>query len=80
MNATDTQEIKSLLLTSDDGYRQLAEQHHQLDDRLHQLAERHYISDNEQIEEHTIKKQKLALKDRMEAMARLYTVTRQTGH
>ena len=47
MNATDTQEIKSLLLTSDDGYRQLAEQHHQLDDRLHQLAEKGIIEEKD---------------------------------
>ena len=32
-------------------YRQLAERHHQLDDRLHELTERHYLSDSEQVEE-----------------------------
>lgn len=72
MNAADTQDVKSLLLRSDDGFRHLAEQHHQLDDRLHQLTERHYLSDTEQLEEATLKKKKLALKDRMEEMARLY--------
>lgn len=80
MNATDTQDIKGLLLRSDDGYSQLVEQHHQLDDRLHQLVERHHISVTEELEEHAIKKQKLALKDRMEAMAHSYTITRQPGH
>ena len=72
MNAAETQDVKSLLIKSDDGFRQLVEQHHQLDDRLHQLAERHYLSDTEQLEEATLKKKKLALKDRMEEMARLY--------
>jgi uncharacterized protein YdcH (DUF465 family) len=72
MNAAEAQEVKNLLLQSDTNYRQLAEQHHELDDRLHQLTERHYLSDSEQLEEATLKKRKLALKDRMEEMARLY--------
>jgi uncharacterized protein YdcH (DUF465 family) len=72
MNAADAQEVKNLLLQNDDRYRQLAERHHELDDRLHQLTERHYLSDSEQLEEATLKKRKLALKDRMEEMARMY--------
>ena len=72
MNAADAQEVKNLLLQTDAQYRALAEQHHQLDDRLHQLTERHYLSDSEQFEEATLKKRKLALKDRMEEMARTY--------
>ena len=72
MNAAEAQEVKSLLLRHDETYRQLAEQHHQLDDRLHELTERHYLSDSEQFEEATLKKRKLALKDRMEEMARVY--------
>jgi uncharacterized protein YdcH (DUF465 family) len=73
MNAADTHEVKGLLLQSHDKYRQLAEQHHQLDDRLHQLTEKHYLSDTEQFEEITLKKKKLALKDRMEEIAREYS-------
>ena len=72
MNAAEAQEVKNLLLQTDDQYRALAEQHHQLDDRLHQLTERHYLSDSEQFEEATLKKRKLALKDRMEEMARAF--------
>ncbi len=72
MNAADAQEAKNLLLQSDNDYRQLVEQHHQLDERLHQFTERHYLSDTEQVEESTLKKKKLALKDRMEEMARMY--------
>jgi uncharacterized protein YdcH (DUF465 family) len=80
MNAADTQEVKNLLLRNDDTYRQLVEQHHQLDDRLHQLTERHYLSTSEQVEESTLKKRKLALKDRMEEMARLYADSHRRGH
>jgi uncharacterized protein YdcH (DUF465 family) len=72
MSAAEAQEAKNLLLRSNEHYRQLAERHHQLDDRLHQLTEKHYLSDTEQLEEVTIKKRKLALKDQMEAIARDY--------
>ena len=70
MSAAEALEVKNLLLRSNDQYRQLAERHHQLDDRLHELTEKHYLSDTEQIEEVTLKKRKLALKDQMEEIAR----------
>ena len=75
MTAADTQEVKSLLLQSDEHYRQLVDQHHQLDNRLHELTDKHYLSSSEQLEEVTLKKRKLALKDRMEEMARAYAHT-----
>jgi uncharacterized protein YdcH (DUF465 family) len=70
MNAAEAQEIKALLLRTDDRYRRLAEEHHQLDDRLHQLTRHPHPSHAEQLEEVTLKKRKLALKDRMEEIAR----------
>ncbi|MBI3047419.1 MAG: YdcH family protein [Acidobacteria bacterium] len=70
MNAAEAQDVKTLLLQNNDQYRQLAEQHHQLDNRLHELADRPYLSPSEQLEKATIKKRKLALKDRMEAITR----------
>ncbi len=70
MNGAETQEIKSLLLQNDDQYRQLDLQHHQLDHRLAELTEKPYLSTSEQLEKVTLKKRKLALKDRMEGIAR----------
>ncbi|MSO30460.1 MAG: DUF465 domain-containing protein [Acidobacteria bacterium] len=70
MNAADTPEVRGLSLEGHNQYRQLAEQHHQLDDRLHQLTDKHYLSDSEQLEEVTLKKKKLAVKDRMQEIAR----------
>ena len=75
MNAAEAQEVKRLLMQSNDQYRQLSARHHLLDDRLHQLTEQHYLSSTEQFEEVTLKKQKLALKDQMERMAREYART-----
>jgi uncharacterized protein YdcH (DUF465 family) len=70
MSAAEEQEAKNLLLNGNDNYRQLADRHHQLDDRLHELLEKQYLTSNEQLEEATLKKRKLALKDQMEQMAR----------
>jgi uncharacterized protein YdcH (DUF465 family) len=66
MNIAEAQEVKHFLLQSHDQYRELAERHHALDDRLHELTERAHLSESEQVEETTLKKRKLALKDRME--------------
>jgi hypothetical protein len=73
MSAAETQEVKNFLLASNPQFRTLAEQHHQLDDRLHQLIAKHYLSANEQVEEVTLKKKKLALKDQMEMILREYS-------
>jgi uncharacterized protein YdcH (DUF465 family) len=66
----ESQDLKSLLLETNEEYRQLAAKHHELDDRLHELSSKHYLSDSEQFEEVTLKKRKLQLKDRMEDIAR----------
>jgi uncharacterized protein YdcH (DUF465 family) len=72
MSAAEEQQVRSALLQGSDDYRQLSERHHQLDDRLHELLDKHYLSTNEQVEEVTLKKRKLALKDQMENIAREY--------
>ena len=65
-----SQDIKSLLLQTDEEFHQLAVKHHQLEDRLHELTAKHYLSEPEQVEEVTLKKRKLQLKDRMENILR----------
>ena len=67
---TDFEELKRRLLQSDEEYRQLATKHHDLDEKIHDLTNRHYLSEPEQIEEVTLKKRKLQLKDRMEDILR----------
>ena len=75
MSAAEAQEVKNLLLRSNDQYRQLSERHHQLDNRLSQLIQLPYLTASEQVEEVTLKKRKLALKDQMELMALDYAKT-----
>lgn len=66
----EAQDLKHLLLETNVEFRELASKHHQLDDRLVELESKHYLSDAEQVEEVTLKKRKLHLKDRMEAILR----------
>ena len=70
MHTANVQELKELLLKTDEEFRQLATQHHELDDRLHELSAKPYLSQPEQVEEVTLKKRKLYLKDRMEDILR----------
>ena len=67
---TDPNELKQELLGTDDEYRQLSARHQELEHRLKELADKHYLSEPEQIEEVTLKKRKLQLKDRMEDILR----------
>jgi uncharacterized protein len=62
--------IRTQLLQTDEEFRSLSERHHELDTRLHQLAERTHLDEQEQVEETTLKKRKLQLKDRMEDILR----------
>jgi len=68
----DSEDLKPRLLDVDEEFRQLASKHHELEERLHELTTKHYLSEPEQVEEITLKKRKLQLKDRMEAIARRY--------
>ena len=71
---TDFEELKRTLLQSDEEYRQLATQHHDLDEKIHDLTARHYLSEPEQLEETTLKKRKLQLKDQMELILRRHSL------
>lgn len=68
--ANESQPLKDRLLRTDNGFRQLVEQHHELDTRLHELGLLHYLSEPEQAEEATLKKRKLRLKDHMQDILR----------
>ena len=69
MNA-EPHDLKAELLRTDEEFHKLAVKHHELEDRLHELTAKHYLSEPEQLEEVTLKKRKLQLKDRMEDIMR----------
>ena len=74
------EDLKHRLLETDEEFRELAVKHHTLDDRLHALEAKHYLSDQEQAEEVSLKKHKLHIKDRMESILRQHNSSATTSH
>ena len=66
----DARSLRDRLLAQSEEYRSLDEQHHEYESRLVALTGKAVLSDEEQVEETTLKKKKLQVKDRMEAIAR----------
>ena len=62
----DLQELKDQLLQTDESFRQLVSEHHTLDERVRHLSSQSFLSTPEQIEEVSLKKRKLRLKDQIE--------------
>ena len=68
MEITNTDNLKEQLMQSDPEFRELAREHGRYEERLSQLTALAYPSDEEQLEEVTLKKKKLAVKDQMHAI------------
>ena len=64
------EDVKHQLLETNEEYRELAVKHHTLDDRLRTLAAKQHRSDEEHVEDVSLKKRKLHIKDRMESILR----------
>jgi uncharacterized protein YdcH (DUF465 family) len=68
----DTESLKEYLVLNDTQYAELLQEHQQHEKRLSELTELSYPSEAEQMEEATLKKKKLYLKDQMEVILRRY--------
>ena len=73
------EDLKYLLIQTNQEFRELASKHQSLDSRLHELEAKHYLSDAEQFEEVSIKKRKLHLKDQMEVLMRQHRASSTQG-
>ena len=65
MEITKADSLKEQLMTNNPEFRELAREHGRYEERLSELSALSYPSDEEQLEETTLKKKKLALKDQM---------------
>lgn len=63
-------EMKAVLLQTDDTFRRLVLEHHDLDEEIRRLSSLNYLTAQQQYDEMALKKRKLALKDRIEAIVR----------
>jgi len=61
-----TEDIRQSLLARDSEYRRLAEEHSRCESQLEQILKSSYLSAEDLIQEATLKKRKLRLKDQME--------------
>ena len=65
MDMSQADNLKEELMTSNPEFREMAREHGRYEERLSELSALTYPSDEEQLEEVTLKKKKLALKDQM---------------
>lgn len=72
MDRNTQEDIKAHLIATNEEFRQLAAQHRDFDTRIEVLEARPFLSEQEKLEEIRLKKQKLRLKDQMEAMLSAY--------
>ena len=70
------EELRRRLSKEDEDFRRMAEEHHQHESRLAILSQKRTLSPEEEVEEKTLKKRKLFLKDQMTEKLRLYSTAR----
>jgi len=66
------EELKAHLMSTDDEFRRLAEQHAQYHKQLEALEAKPRLTSEEELEEHRLKKLKLRLKDQMNGIISRY--------
>jgi uncharacterized protein YdcH (DUF465 family) len=80
MDITSADMVKEELMNRDPEFRELAREHTRYEERLSELTALPYPSDEEQLEEITLKKKKLALKDQMYALIMQHQKNESVSH
>lgn len=80
MDITTADMLKEELMSRDPEFRELAREHTRYEERLSELTALAYPSDEEQLEEVTLKKKKLALKDQMYALLMQHQKNQSVSH
>ena len=68
------EEIKERLISANPEFRRLVEEHKQYEGKLAEIQNRHHMTDQDRLEEITLKKKKLHLKDQMNSMIQKFRV------
>jgi uncharacterized protein len=69
---SNSADIQRVLSTEDPQFREWIEEHHRCENRLNELSSKKEVSVDEEVEEKTLKKRKLLLKDQMAERIRSY--------
>lgn len=75
MDLSTVDPVRDELLKSNSVFRDLVHQHQDFESRLSELAHLTYPSDDEQLEEITLKKKKLLIKDEIYAIMQQHSVS-----
>lgn len=75
MDMSTSDVVRDELIKSNPTFRDLVHQHQNYEQRLNELAHLTYPNDDEQIEETTLKKKKLLIKDEIYAIMHDYEVS-----
>ena len=75
MDMSTSDAVRDELIKNNPTFRELVHQHQNYEERLIELAHLTYPNDDEQIEETTLKKKKLQIKDEIHAMMHEVTVS-----
>lgn len=73
MEISINEQTKDSLLNNNQEFRELVQKHQVYEDRLNELGNLHYPNDQEQLEEVTLKKKKLKIKDEIYAMLEVHS-------
>ncbi len=80
MEVIGTDGLRDHLMSSNSEFRDLAREHGRYEARLNELTALAYPNDEEQLEEVTLKKKKLAVKDQMQAIMLQHRAESISGH
>ena len=68
-------QVRDQLLSSNEDFRKLVEEHSQYSQRLEALVTKRFLSEDEKLEEVRLKKLKLRLKDQMESLEQQFRMS-----
>ena len=75
MDLSTVDPVRDELLKTNPAFRDLVQQHTNYEERLNELAHLSYPSDDEQLEEVTLKKKKLLVKDEIYSMMQQHSTS-----
>jgi hypothetical protein len=72
MPSVFVEDIKDILIKENEEFARIYRKHRELDEKVAELEELHHLTPEEEIQEKTMKKDKLRLKDQMSEMIKEY--------
>lgn len=75
MDMSTPDAVRDELIKSNSQFRDLVNKHKNYEVRLNELAGLHYPNDDELVEESTLKKKKLLIKDEIQAIMNSYAIS-----